>query len=263
MSPTDREGYTVEPYPPMRRFSIDAGWLGRRRHIMHGLLELDVTRAREYIREHKARTGESLSFTAFIIACLAKAAEANPHVHAYRTWRNQLVMFDDVKINTMIEVGSEAETFPMPHVIEAANRKTFRQIHDEIRAAQAEPIGTQEMQFMHSFLILPGFLRHLFYWFVNRAPLLTRKYSSSILVSAVGMMFGSGPGWGIPMANFTLTATLGSIVERPGVVDGRIEIREVLCITLSLDHDIIDGAPAARFTRQFRELVESGYGLGE
>jgi pyruvate/2-oxoglutarate dehydrogenase complex dihydrolipoamide acyltransferase (E2) component len=263
LSKATREGYTVEPYPPMRRFSIDAGWLGRRRHIMHGLLELDVTRARQSIRDHKARTGESLSFTAYIITCLAKAARANPHVYAYRNWRNQLVMFDDVKVNTMIEVGSEGGTFPMPHVIEAANRKTFRQIHDEIRAAQANSAGTQEMRFMRFFLVLPGSLRHLFYWFVARAPLLTRRYSSSILVSAVGMMFGNGPGWGIPMANFTLGATLGSIVERPGVVDGRIEIREVLCITLSFDHDIIDGAPAARFTRQFRELVESGYGLSE
>ena len=59
-----------------------------------------------------------------------------------------------------------------------------------------------------------------------------------------------------------LTVTLGGIAEKPGVVDGRIEIREYLCVTVSFDHDIIDGAPAARFTRQFRELVESGYGLG-
>jgi hypothetical protein len=28
-----------------------------------------------------------------------------------------------------------------------------------------------------------------------------------------------------------------------------------------LDHDIIDGAPAARFTERLKELIESGYGL--
>jgi pyruvate/2-oxoglutarate dehydrogenase complex dihydrolipoamide acyltransferase (E2) component len=32
-------------------------------------------------------------------------------------------------------------------------------------------------------------------------------------------------------------------------------------MTVSFDHDIIDGAPAARFTQRLRELVESGYGL--
>lgn len=80
------------------------------------------------------------------------------------------------------------------------------------------------------------------------------------MVTAVGM-FGKGGGWGIPVANFPLTVTLGGIVEKPGVIDERIEVREYLDVTVSFDHDIIDGAPVARFTRQFRELVEGGYGL--
>ena len=41
----------------------------------------------------------------------------------------------------------------------------------------------------------------------------------------------------------------------------RIEIREYLSLTVSFDHDIIDGAPAARFTERFKDLIESGYGL--
>jgi pyruvate/2-oxoglutarate dehydrogenase complex dihydrolipoamide acyltransferase (E2) component len=45
------------------------------------------------------------------------------------------------------------------------------------------------------------------------------------------------------------------------VVDGRIEVRQYLCVTVSFNHDIIDGAPAARFTQSFRELVETGYGV--
>jgi hypothetical protein len=34
-------------------------------------------------------------------------------------------------------------------------------------------------------------------------------------------------------------------------------------LTVLFDHDIVDGAPAARFTRRLVELIESGYGLGE
>jgi pyruvate/2-oxoglutarate dehydrogenase complex dihydrolipoamide acyltransferase (E2) component len=30
---------------------------------------------------------------------------------------------------------------------------------------------------------------------------------------------------------------------------------------LSFDHDIVDGAPAARFAQHLKELLESGYGL--
>jgi len=47
------------------------------------------------------------------------------------------------------------------------------------------------------------------------------------------------------------------------IVDGQIAIREYLCMTLSFDHSIIDGAPAERFTGRLKELIESGYGLGE
>jgi pyruvate/2-oxoglutarate dehydrogenase complex dihydrolipoamide acyltransferase (E2) component len=63
------------------------------------------------------------------------------------------------------------------------------------------------------------------------------------------------------MPNFSLTIALGGISEKPGVVDGRIEIREYLNITLSFDHDIVDGAPAARFSNQLKDLIENGYGL--
>jgi len=46
-------------------------------------------------------------------------------------------------------------------------------------------------------------------------------------------------------------------------VDGQITIREYLSLTVSFDHNMIDGAQAARFTERLKELIESGYGLME
>ena len=40
-----------------------------------------------------------------------------------------------------------------------------------------------------------------------------------------------------------------------------IALRDYLSLTISFDHDIIDGAPAARFTERLKDLIESGYGL--
>jgi len=76
-------------------------------------------------------------------------------------------------------------------------------------------------------------------------------------------MFGKGAGWGISINDHTLDLTLGGIAEKPGVVDGHIAIRQYLSITLSFDHELIDGAPAARFTERLKVLIESGYGLCE
>jgi hypothetical protein len=57
--------------------------------------------------------------------------------------------------------------------------------------------------------------------------------------------------------------TVGGIGEKQVVVDGHAVVREYLSLTISVDHDIVDGAPAARFTRRLKELIESGYGLGD
>jgi pyruvate/2-oxoglutarate dehydrogenase complex dihydrolipoamide acyltransferase (E2) component len=47
------------------------------------------------------------------------------------------------------------------------------------------------------------------------------------------------------------------------VVEGRIEPREILNLTVSFDHDIVDGGPATRFVRRLVELIECGHGLDE
>jgi pyruvate/2-oxoglutarate dehydrogenase complex dihydrolipoamide acyltransferase (E2) component len=74
-------------------------------------------------------------------------------------------------------------------------------------------------------------------------------------------MFGTGSGWGIPVPNHTLQLTLGGISEKPGVVEHRIEVREYMSVTISFDHDIVDGAPAERFIQRLKDLVESAHGL--
>ena len=55
--------------------------------------------------------------------------------------------------------------------------------------------------------------------------------------------------------------TVGGIGEKPEVVDGQIAIRDYLSLTISFDHDIIDGAQASRFTERLKDLIESSYGL--
>jgi pyruvate/2-oxoglutarate dehydrogenase complex dihydrolipoamide acyltransferase (E2) component len=74
-------------------------------------------------------------------------------------------------------------------------------------------------------------------------------------------MFGSGMVWGVPIPTYTLSITVGGIAEKPCVVDGRIEGREYLGVTISFDHDIVDGGPATRFTQRLKELIENNYGL--
>ncbi len=252
--------FEVVPFPRMRLPVIDVMRMAHRKHIIHGLLEVDVSLARQLIRDHKAKTGERLSFTAFVATCLAKAVDGNKYLHARRDWRGRLVIFDDVDVKTNIELNADGRSFPIPYVIRAANKKSYRDIHDEIRAVQTEGGRSRAGTEMRIFASLPGFLRAGYWWVVQRNPGAWKARFGTVGLTAVGM-FGKGSGWGLPLSSETLTVTLGGIAEKPGVVDGRCEIREYLSLTVSFDHDIVDGGPAARFTQQLKELIESAYAL--
>jgi len=238
----------------------DGGRMGRQKHTVHGLVEFDVSRARETIRKHKVQTGETLSFSAFVLACLGKAIDMNKHMHAYRSWRNRLIIFDEVDVNTLFEVEIDGKKTIRPHILRGVNKKTFREIHEEIRTFQQEHKSSQESKFIEWFVRLPGFARRLFLWVLFKQPQLIKEYYGTVLLTSVGM-FGTGGSWGIPVSNHTLQLTLGGIVKKPGILEDRIKVREYLSVTISFDHDIIDGAPAARFTQRLKELIESGYGL--
>jgi pyruvate/2-oxoglutarate dehydrogenase complex dihydrolipoamide acyltransferase (E2) component len=258
----NKENYQTVPFPRIRRLMVDGGRLGRQKHLVHGLVEMDVTNVRRLIRDHKARTGETLSFTAFIMTCLGRAVDMNKHMQAYRTWWEKLVIFDDVDINTMFEVEVDGRKIIRPHILRAVNRKTFRDIHEEIRAFQNEHERGREANFIGWFVLLPAFIRRFFLGFLFRNPHLLKDMNGTVSLTAIGM-FGNGGGWGIPVSNHTLQITLGGVAEKPALVNGQLENREYLCVTVSFDHDIVDGAPAARFVQRLKELVECGDGIAE
>ncbi len=239
---------------------VDGGQMGLKKHTVHGMVEFDITKAREAIRQHKAQTGEALSFAAFFLACLGKVIDQDKQMHAYRNWRNQLIIFDEVDVNMLFEVEVDGKKTIRPHILRGVNKKSIREIHDEIRAFQKKHQSSQELKFIEWFVRLPGFVRRLFFWALFKNPQLLKNYYGTVLVTSVGM-FGTGSGWGIPVPNHSLQLTLGGIGEKPGVVDHRVEVRKYLSVTVSFDHDVIDGAPAARFIQRLKKRIESGYGL--
>jgi pyruvate/2-oxoglutarate dehydrogenase complex dihydrolipoamide acyltransferase (E2) component len=241
---------------------VDGGRLGLKKHTIHGLVEFDVTQARESIRQNKAIMGEALSFSAFFVACLGKAIDLNKRMQAYRNWRNQLIVFDDVDVNMLFEVDVNGKKTIRPHIIRGVNHKTAWELHEEIRAFQHEHMSSRESIFIEWFVRLPAFARRSFLWFLFKNPQLIKAYYGTVMVTSIGM-FGTGTGWGLPVPNHSLQLTLGGIGEKPAVVDHRLEVREFLSLTVSFDHDVIDGAPAARFVERLRELVEGEYGIRE
>src|SRR5579859_3874152 len=257
--------YQVVPFPKYRRFMVAAFRATSHKPMIHGLFEVDVTRARALLRDYTAKSGQSLSFTAFLIACLAKAVDDHKTVQAYRQGRKRLVVFDDVDVLTDIERDVAGRKYVIPHVIRAANRKTVHELHDSIRANQREDGKDLLKGFLP--LSLPTVLFRPFLWvwgwIGRKRPWLWKRIVGTVEFSSVGM-FGTGAGWGIsPPSAAPLMLTVGGIGERQVLVDGCTVSREYLSLTISVNHEIVDGAPTARFAQRLKELIESGYGLSD
>ena len=259
----DGGAFQVIPKSRTHRVVEAALEVGARRHLVHALVEVDVTGPRRRLLEHRARTGEALSFTAFLVGCLARAVEAHPRVHACRDWRGRLVIFEEVDVATLVEPAPGEVA--IPHLLRAANRRTHRQLHEELRAVQARPGDSAQRGGRLARLapLLPGPLLRLGLRLLARHPRWMKRTSGTAVLTSVGM-FGGGGGWGIGIAPLhTLAVTVGGIARRPGLDGERVEARELLALTVTVDHDVVDGAPAARFVEAFRRLVEAGHGLDE
>ena len=255
-----RASVQIEPLPLMRRLETDIGWLAKKTDAIIGLLEIDVTEARQRIHALESMTGESFSFTAFVVGCVARAVDEQKQVHAIHDWRGRVFIYDDVDITTMIEIEADGKKTPVGRIIRGANHKTLRQLQDEIRGVQVAQSHSGEAQMVRRLARIPRPLRRLLMYVMFRTPSLSKQLRGTVVVTAVGM-FGKGGGWAVALPSHSLIIFVGGIAQKPGVIDGQIAIRDYLHLTVGFDHAVVDGAPAARFAAHLRELIEDGYGL--
>lgn len=261
--------YHLVELAPGRRWMMHFNRMYWQNHCMYGLLEVDVTLARQFIARQKALTGETLSFTGYMTCCLAQAVAENRRVQSYIRDQKHLLVYDQVDVGLMVERKVGEKHTLMGYVVRGAERKTFREIHMEIREAQRQPVppGRGMPGWLFAAISLPWPLSNLadvLLGLVRRNdPDSFAALSGTVGITAVGM-FGKGMGgWGVVPLPYTLGLIVGSIARKPVVVGEHIEPREILNLTVVFDHDVIDGAPAARFTNRLVELIESGVGLDE
>lgn len=227
--------------------------VGRRMSPIHALVEVDVTKASRKLAESEA----SLSFTAFVVACVARAASRHPDVHAYRDWLGRVVVHSYVDVTTLIEVESSDGSFPLAHLIRDADIRDVADISREVRAVKQESSDSTEGRLLQRFAPLGGripFLAWAFYQSLSRSTRM-RSISGTVAVSSVGM-FGGGAGHGIGFPTIlSLSVLVGGRTKRP-IADGdEVVVGEVLDLTVTFDHNTVDGAPAARFIADLRNLL--------
>jgi pyruvate/2-oxoglutarate dehydrogenase complex dihydrolipoamide acyltransferase (E2) component len=199
------------------------------------------------------------SLTAFVVATVARAAAAHPEVHAYRNWRGQLVTHHHVDVGTMVEISTPQGPFAIPHLLRDADVRGVPELTAELRRVKREPSTSPSGRWLErtapTAARIPGAIPAMYA--VMARSVSARQRIGTVAVTAVGMFAGGG-GFGItPLSLMSLEVIVGGVSQRPRIVDGQVAVRDVLDLALAIDHNMVDGAPAARFTADFRRLLES------
>lgn len=252
-----KNGVIRKPLSFNRKMVIASATVTSKKNAFHSYTEVDVTKPRQFIKSHFEKTGEKLSFTGYIVKSLAQTIKQYPQFNSFIKGR-KLVILDDIIISAMTEREFEGEKIPEPLGIHQTHLKTYRQISEEIRSAQQnhpeKKLGSLGNMTWINFI--PGFLLKRFVRLADTNIRMAKRYGK-IAVTSVGM-FTNEPVWFIPHGTATVMLTIGSITKKVVFEGTKLKEREFLCLTASFDHNIIDGAPAARFMNQLIETIRSG-----
>ena len=169
-------------------------------------------------------TGSKVSFNDFVIKAAAAALRQHPKVNS--SW-----LGDKIRINHHVNIGvavAVEEGLLVP-VVRFADTKTLRQINAEVKdyAGKAKDKKLQPAD-----------------WEGN-----------TFTISNLGM-FGIEEFTAIINPPDACIMAVGGILQQPVVRDGQIVVGNVMKVTLSCDHRVVDGATGSEFLRTFKGLLE-------
>ncbi|MFB6168088.1 MAG: dihydrolipoamide acetyltransferase family protein [Haloferacaceae archaeon] len=215
------------PYRGVRR-SIGEH-LERSRFTAPHATHYDVADATELVavrEELNAVADVRLTYLPFVLKAVVAGLREHPYVNAQLdAEREEIVLRDEYNVG----VATATDAGLMVPVVEDVDAKGLTDIAREVRdlaeRARDRTIASGEMR------------------------------GGTFTVTNVGAIGGE---YATPIVNHPEVAilALGTVEDRPRVVDGEVVARKTLPLSLSVDHRVVDGAVAARFTNHVIDLLE-------
>lgn len=182
------------------------------------MMEVDVSKAKELHEKLQ------VSYTVILVRAVARALVEHPIINSTLEG-DRIKLFEDVNVG----VAVATEYGLMVPVVHNADRKSLTEIDALINALSAKA----------------------------RQGKLAREESTggTFTITNLGMYEVE---FFTPIINPPETAILGvgGIIEKPIVINGKIGVKPMMMLSLSYDHRVVDGAPAAEFLRKVKEKIE-------
>ncbi len=191
--------------------------------------EVDVTALvslRKRVKAWAEERGVRLTYMPFILKALVAALKENPTLNATVDWENEEVL---IKRYYNIGVATATDAGLMVPVIQGVDQKSILTVAKEVDAISEKA----------------------------RAGKLTLEdiHDPTFTVTSLGVIGGV---LATPIIHHPQLAILGihKIAKRPVVQDGQIVIREMMNVSVSFDHRIIDGHIGAAFAQSLVRYLE-------
>ncbi|HEX9130068.1 MAG TPA: dihydrolipoamide acetyltransferase family protein [Gemmatimonadaceae bacterium] len=192
--------------------------------------EYDATRAAE-LRTQLVEMGEQykVSFNDIVIKAVALALAEHPEVNAH--WLTDKIRhFNRIHVAMAVAVEDGLIT----PVLFDADRLTLWEISEKARELAKK---------------------------ARERKLLPEEYTgATFTVSNLGM-FGIDQFTAIINPPEVGILAIGGVEEKPVVVDGSLEVRQRMRVTMSCDHRVVDGATGAKFLQTVRRYIENPLSL--
>jgi pyruvate dehydrogenase E2 component (dihydrolipoamide acetyltransferase) len=234
-TPTWADGADVERIPVRGVRRLVAEKMARSvREIPHvtTFLTVDCTQLAAFREELERKHDRRVSPLAVIVRALVEVVGRHPLLNAsFDGAASEIVVLRGVHVG----VATDTDRGLMVPVVRDARSKGILAVAEEIsrlsKAAREGSITPDEMG------------------------------GSTVTVSNVGTF---GAEYGTPIINHPESAILatGVIEPRALVVDGEVQARPAMTLSLSFDHRLLDGAQAGRALRDLADVLESPFELG-
>jgi len=206
---------------------LSAGW--RERPQVTLTTDADATNLVSARQQMLAETGEKIAYDAFLVKCVARALTEHPALNA-RLGPSGIELLAEINVGVAVDTDRGL----LVPVVRDAPRLSLRQVQAQLQTLADRARAGRS---------LPDDLA-----------------GGTFTVTNLGMYEIDAF---TPIINPPECAILGvgRIVARPVGLNGQVVLRDMLTLSLSFDHRLVDGGPAARFLQRVKQWIERPFAL--
>ena len=137
--------YKIQNFPGSRIATIDVCEIGKYKHHVIALIELDVSKIRENIKNYNKTNVNKISFTAWLISVISRTIKQYETASSFLIRKNKLMIFDDINVSLVVEKDLNGQKVPIPLVIEKAHENNIESITKQIANARNEKLTDRDI----------------------------------------------------------------------------------------------------------------------